>query len=72
MRTDHMRTYPKMTRTASSAVLVLIGVLALYNWVLGPHVHYLLAMQRLQTAVASVAANGVSLGLGVLLQSLIY
>lgn len=55
MRTDHMRTYPKMTRTASSAALVLIGVLALYNWVLGPHVRYLRAIQRLETAVASVA-----------------
>lgn len=55
MKTDRRRTYPKMTRTASSAALVLIGVLALYRWVLAPHVHYLHAMQSLQTTVASVA-----------------
>jgi hypothetical protein len=42
-------------RHASSAALLLIGALALYNWVLSPHVGYLHAMQRLEPVVERVA-----------------
>jgi len=45
--TDRLRRYPKAARNASSVALLAIGVLALYNWVLAPHVSYLHAVQRL-------------------------
>jgi len=38
----------------SSSVLVIIGVLALYTWVLSPHIGYLHAMQQLESAVDRV------------------
>ena len=51
---DRIRRYPKATRNASSAALLAIGVLALYNWVLAPHVGYLHAVQRLGPVVDRV------------------
>ena len=55
MIADRLRTHPQVVRHASSAALVLIGALALYNWVLAPHVGCLQAMQKLETAVGSIA-----------------
>ena len=54
MMADHIRRYPKAVRNASSAALLVIGVLALYNWVLAPHVGYLHAVQRLGPVVGRV------------------
>jgi hypothetical protein len=51
---DHLRRYPKAARNASSAALLTIGVLALYNWMLAPHVGYLHAVQRLGPVVGRV------------------
>jgi hypothetical protein len=51
---DRIRRYPKAARHASSAALLAIGVLALYNWVLAPHVGYLHAVQRLGPVVGRV------------------
>jgi len=50
-----MHVPPKATRHAFSAALVLIGVLALYNQVLAPHLGYLHAMQRFGAVVDRVA-----------------
>ena len=54
MITDRLRRHPKAARHASSAALLAIGVLALYNWVLAPHVGYLHAVQRLGPVVDRV------------------
>ena len=54
MRVDPIRRYPKAARNASSAALLAIGVLALYHWVLAPHVGYLYAVQRLGPVVGRV------------------
>jgi hypothetical protein len=55
MMADRLRKYPKATRNASSAALIVVGVLALYNWVLAPHLGYLHAMQKYGAAVDCVA-----------------
>lgn len=55
MIADRIRMYPKAARNASSAALVIIGVLAMYSWVLSPHVGYLHAMQRFGSVVDRVA-----------------
>ena len=52
---DRVRLYPRAARNASSAALMVVGLLALYNWVLSPHVRYLHAMQRFGSAVTRVA-----------------
>jgi hypothetical protein len=52
--TDRLRRYPKAARNVSSVALLAIGVLALYNWVLAPHVGYLHAVQRLGPVVDRV------------------
>jgi len=54
MRADRLRRYPKVTRNVSSAALIVIGVLALYNGVLAPHLGYLHAMQKYETVVDGV------------------
>jgi hypothetical protein len=54
MTADRLRRYPKAARNASSAALLAIGVLALYNWMLAPHVRYLHAVQRLGPVVGRV------------------
>jgi hypothetical protein len=54
MMADRIRMYPKATRRASSAALIVIGVLAMYNWVLAPHLGYLHAMQKLGSVVGRV------------------
>jgi hypothetical protein len=51
---DRIRRYPKAARNVSSAALLAIGVLALYNWVLAPHVGYLHAVQRLGPVMGRV------------------
>lgn len=38
-------------RRAFSAALILVGAVALYNWVVSPHVGYLHAMRRLEPVV---------------------
>ncbi|MCL5279276.1 MAG: hypothetical protein M1376_05145 [Planctomycetes bacterium] len=54
MTSDRTRRYPKAARHASSAALLAVGVLALYNWVLAPQVGYLRAVQRLGPVVGRV------------------
>ncbi len=54
MIADRLRKYPKAARNASSAALLAIGVLALYNWMLAPHIGYLHAVQRLRPVVDEV------------------
>lgn len=54
MIADRIRRHPKAARNASSAALLAIGVLALYNWVLAPHIGYLHAVQRLAPVVGRV------------------
>jgi hypothetical protein len=49
-----IRMHPKMARNSFSAALILIGVLALYNWVLAPHLGYLHAMQQYSSVVNRV------------------
>ena len=48
---DRIRRYPKTARNALSAALLALGVLALCNWVLWPHLGYLHAVQRLAPVV---------------------
>ncbi len=55
MIADRIRTHPQAVRHASSIAVIIIGAVALYNWVLAPHVGYLHAMQRLEAAVGSIA-----------------
>ncbi len=57
MIADRLRTHPHVVRHTSSAALVLIGAIALSNWVLAPHVSYLHAMQKLGAALDHVAAE---------------
>ncbi|MCU0914554.1 MAG: hypothetical protein MUC88_08335 [Planctomycetes bacterium] len=52
MIADRLRRCPRVARDTSSVALLLIGLLALCNWVLVPHVGYLRALQRLESAVA--------------------
>ncbi len=54
MMTERIRRYPRAARHASSAAVLAIGVLALYNWVLAPHVGYLHAVQRLGPVVGRI------------------
>ncbi len=54
MIADRIRRHPKAARHASSAALLAVGVLALYNWVLAPHVSYRHAVQRLGPVVGQV------------------
>ena len=54
MITDHIRAHPQAVRHASSATLVIVGVIALYNWVLAPQVGYLQALQKLEAVVGTV------------------
>lgn len=54
MMADRLRMHPKATRNASSAALIVIGGLALYNWVLTPHLGYLHAMQKYGAVVDGV------------------
>jgi hypothetical protein len=51
---DRLRRYPKAIRNASSAALLAVGVLALYNWTLAPQVGYLRAVQQLGPVVDRV------------------
>ncbi len=53
--TDRIRTHPQAMRHASSATLVIVGVISLYHWLLAPHVGYLQAMQKLESVVGTVA-----------------
>ncbi len=55
MIADRIRTHPRVVRHASSAAVIVIGAIALYNWVLASHVGYLHAMQKLEAAVGSIA-----------------
>ena len=55
MIADRIRAHPQAVRDVSSVALVIVGVIALYNWVLAPHVGYLRAMQKLGAVVGSVA-----------------
>lgn len=48
------RRYPKAARHVSSAALLAVGGLALYNWMLAPHVGYLHAVQQLGPVVGRV------------------
>ncbi len=54
MIADRIRTHPQAVRHASSAAVIIMGAIALYNWVLAPHVGYLHAMQKLEAAVSSI------------------
>jgi hypothetical protein len=54
MIADRIRMYPRATRNASSAALIIIGVLAMYNWVLAPHLGYLHAIQKFESVVDRV------------------
>jgi hypothetical protein len=55
MIADRLRTYPRATRSASSAALIVIGGLALYNGVLAPHLGCLHAMQEFRCTVGQIA-----------------
>jgi hypothetical protein len=55
MMADRVRAHPKAVRHGSSAALILIGVIAIYNWVLAPHLGCLHAMQKLGFVVGHVA-----------------
>jgi hypothetical protein len=57
MIADRIRTHPRAVRHASSAALVLLGVVALYNWILAPQVGCLHAMQELGAMMERVAAE---------------
>ena len=64
MIADRIRMHPRATRNASSAALIIIGVLAMYGWVLSPHVSYLHAMQRLGSVVDRVTEEKDRIGGG--------
>jgi hypothetical protein len=55
MMADRLHLSPNVVRNGSSAALILIGVLALYNWVLSPHLGCLHAKQKLGAVVGQVA-----------------
>lgn len=45
----------KAKRYVSSAAMLIIGALALYNWLLSPHIGYLHAVERLEPVAAQMA-----------------
>jgi hypothetical protein len=53
--TDRSHKVLASRRYALTAALFLIGVVALYNWVISPHVGYLHAVQRLEPVVTRMA-----------------
>jgi hypothetical protein len=55
MMTERLRRHATAVRNGSSAALILVGLLALYNWVLAPHLGCLQAMQKLDSVVGRVA-----------------
>jgi hypothetical protein len=55
MMAERLRQHPKAVRNGSSAALILVGVLALYNWILAPHLGCLQAKHKLSTAIGQVA-----------------
>lgn len=62
MKTELARVPPQAVRHGSSAALLLVGVLAGYNWLLAPHVGCLHAMQKLESAVGRVVEEKVRIG----------
>ena len=55
MIADRLRRCPRAARDTSSVALLIIGLLALYSWVLAPHVGYLHALERFESAVTRVS-----------------
>jgi hypothetical protein len=55
MKMERFGVPPTAVRHGSSAALVLVGVFAMYHWVLAPHLGCLHAMQKLESAVERVA-----------------
>ncbi len=55
MIADRLRSHPRAVRHASSLAVIIIGAVALYNWVLAPQVGYLHAMRILEATVGSLA-----------------
>lgn len=51
MLSEHLTKSKRPARTALLAALVLIGAVAIYNWIVAPHRNYLLAAQRYKSAV---------------------
>jgi Tfp pilus assembly protein PilO len=51
MLSEHLTKSKRPARTALLAALVLIGAVAVYNWIVAPHRNYLLAAQRYKSAV---------------------
>jgi hypothetical protein len=54
--------FSRSGRSALWGALLLIGVAALYNWMVAPHVAYLRAVQRLAPAVERVALENERIG----------
>ncbi len=56
--------WTKSTRSSSNVVLAalaLIGVIAVYNWIVAPHKNYLLAAQRYELATGNLAEKNQSI-----------
>jgi len=53
--TDSHTAYGKTKRYASSGALLIVGALALGNWLLSPHLGYLHAVERLEPVVMHMA-----------------
>jgi hypothetical protein len=49
------------SRNAMSAALIIIASVAMYNWILAPHVTYLFAVQRYEPVIGSIATENETL-----------
>jgi hypothetical protein len=55
MLINNLAKLSRSSRNAGSASLIIIGALAMYNWIVAPHTAYLAAAQQHEVVVATVA-----------------
>lgn len=61
MLIDNLAKLSRTSKSAVSATLILIAVIAIYNWAVAPQAKYMLAAQRYQSIVDGVAEQNIVL-----------
>ena len=62
MLSEHWTKSNRSTRTAFLGAFVLIGIIAVYNWIIAPHRNYLQAAQTYESTVANLARKNKIIG----------
>jgi Tfp pilus assembly protein PilO len=57
MLSEHWTNSTRSSRTAFFGTFVLIGIIAVYNWIIAPHRNYLQAAQRYESAMTNLASK---------------